>query len=128
MNFSFDLDGTITCHPEVFQALGRALIAAGHSVVILTGIPRSYFDGIRKDKYPFLRDTSWYQEVITSDMYNDNEKSLANKVIEGKMDNRDLVGIYKRRVCKERDIAVHFDDDYEHVFAKDGVPVFGICR
>lgn len=115
MNFSFDLDGTITRHPEVFRALGQSLKAAGHKVYILTGIDLHTFNTKRKAKYPVLSFNDWYDEVITSDQYNVDERAFVPAVLNGKMDNHDLVGIFKRRVCVERNIACHFDDDIDHV-------------
>lgn len=128
MRFSFDLDGTATRYPELFVELGRALRAAGHRVYILTGIPLSVFEGKRKENHPHLSDGSWYDEVLTCDLYNDSERRLAQEVTAGRLDNHVLVGIYKRRLCSERGISLHFDNDVEHVRAKGGVPVFGVAK
>jgi len=128
MKVSIDCDGTATRYPEVFVALGQALRAAGHEVFILTGIPRAVFESNRKSKYPHLADPSWYNEVLTCDLYNENERRLAVEVIAGRLDNHVLVGIFKRRICGEMGIAVHFDDDVEHVRCAGGVPVFGVAR
>jgi len=126
MRVSFDLDGTITKHPEFFVALGKALLAAGHTVYILTGIDLATFRGRRCEKYPCLLKVGWYSAVITADSYNDSERALAQLVVAGKMDNHILVGIFKRRVCAELDIAMHFDDDTTHVRLKGAVPVMGV--
>lgn len=37
MIFAFDVDGTLGAHPVVLGALMRALVAAGHEAVVLTG-------------------------------------------------------------------------------------------
>lgn len=126
MNFSIDCDGTATKYPALFVTLGRALRAQGHRVYILTGIPLSVFNTKRMQKYPHLSDTSWYDEVLTSDLYNDNERVLAMKVISGEMDNHELVGIFKRRICADAGISLHFDDDVGNVRRVGSVPVFGV--
>lgn len=128
MRVSFDLDGTITKHPEVFVVLGASLRNAGHQVYILTGIDRATFESSRKAKYPCLSLAGWYDEVITSDTYNAEERALAAKVIAGEMDNHVLVGMFKRRVCAAYGISVHFDDDVDNVRGtKRDVPVFGVA-
>lgn len=128
MNFSFDLDGTITAHTAVFVAFGKALRAAGHRVTILTGIDLGTFHGRRTTKYPELADTSWYDDVVTADDYNANERALAAQVINGNLDNHILVGMFKRRICRERGIAAHFDDDISHVSPEPGTALFGVIR
>lgn len=128
MIFAFDCDGTVTRYPEIFVQLGRSLRLSGHRVCILTGIPLSVFNGARKEKYPHLNDTSWYDDVLTSDLYNGEERLLAQRVVCGEMDNHDLVGIFKRRLCNEMGVSVLFDDDIEHVRALGGVPVFGVAK
>lgn len=128
MKFAFDVDGTITRHPDIFVAMGKAFKAAGHTVYILTGIPMAHFEGPRKDKYPCLRDTSWYDRVLTSDMYNADERKQANEVVAGRLDNHVLVGIFKQRIARELGISVLFDDDVEHVRVRGGVPVFGVAK
>lgn len=128
MIFTFDLDGTITRYPELFVILGQSLRAAGHEVHILTGIDRGTFDAVRKAKHPCLSQEGWYDDVITSDNYNGDERTLAAKVMAGDMDNHELVGIFKRRVCAELGVALHFDDDTDNVRADGAVPVFGVAR
>lgn len=128
MRFSFDLDGTVTRYPEIFQALGRSLKSDGHEVFILTGVSLGTFRGKRSSKYRFLEDHSWYDEVITSSNYNNEEMALAAKVIDGVLDNHVLVRIFKRRVCGELNISCHFDDDVAHVRSKGAVPVFGVAK
>jgi hypothetical protein len=127
MKFAIDCDGTITRYPELFVVIGRALKQAGHEVFILTGIDMSTFVNKRVPKYGVFRDVGWYDEVLTSDLYNDNERRLAVEVIAGRLDNHVLVGIFKRRICSEKGIALLFDDDVEHVRAKGDVPVFGVA-
>lgn len=127
MRVSFDLDGTVTAYPSIFVDLGSALRAAGHKVYILTGIDMATFNGRRKEKYPCLSCEGWYDEVLTSDLYNSDERRLAQLVIQGRLDNHVLVGVFKQRICAELGISVHFDDDVAHVrTSKGGVPVFGV--
>lgn len=129
MKFAFDCDGTITRYPELFITLGRALRRDGHKVYILTGIPRSVLLGRRSEKYPFIKDTGdWYDTAITSDDYNSEERNLALDVQSGKLDNHVLVGIFKRRICREHNISLLFDDDIGHVRREGEVPVFGVAR
>lgn len=128
MRFAVDCDGTLTRYPDLFVAIGRALKQAGHEVHILTGIDLATFVGKRVPKYECLRDTSWYDEVWTSGLYNENERRLAAEVVAGRLDNHVLVGIFKRRMCAERGVSLLFDDDVEHVRAKGGVPVFGVAK
>jgi len=128
MIFSIDCDGTATRYPELFVALGRALREAGHTVFVLTGIPFSVFESQRKVKYPHFQDHSWYDSVLTSDDYNRDERELAKSVVSGDLDNHILVGIFKRRICKELGICLHFDDDVDNVRADNEVPVFGVAR
>lgn len=128
MKFAIDCDGTATRYPDIFVALGRALRATGHTVYILTGIPLSVFNGIRKDNYLHLSDTSWYDAVLTSDLYNAQERILVADVLSGALDNHELVGIFKRRICSEYGIAVLFDDDVDNVRKRGYVPVFGVAK
>lgn len=128
MKFAIDCDGTSTRYPDLFVAIGRALRQAGHQVYILTGIDMGTFVGKRVPKYECFKDASWYDEVWTSDLYNDAERRLAAEVVSGRLDNHVLVGIFKRRICAEREVSLLFDDDVEHVRAKGGVPVFGVAR
>lgn len=128
MKFAIDCDGTATRYPELFVAIGSALRAAGHDVVILTGINMRTFVNNRVVKYPHFRDASWYGEVWTSDLYNEDERKLSAEVIAGELDNHVLVGIFKRRICAERGVALLFDDDVEHVREVGSVPVFGVAK
>lgn len=128
MRFAIDCDGTATRYPELFVAIGSALRAAGHEVVILTGIDMGTFVNNRVGRYPHLRNAGWYDEVWTSDLYNEHERKLAVEVIDGQLDNHALVGIFKRRICAERGVSLLFDDDVEHVRAVGGVPVFGVAK
>lgn len=128
MKFAIDCDGTATRYPDIFVALGKSLLAAGHEVYVLTGIDQGAWEFNRKTRYPHLADHSWYTDVLTSNLYNDEERSLASLVIEGRMDNHVLVGIFKRRICRERGISVLFDDDVQHVRMDGEVPVFGVAK
>jgi hypothetical protein len=128
MKVSIDCDGTATRLPDFFVALGRALRKSGHQVYILTGIARSVFDSKRKRKYPHLADESWYDDVWTCDLYNDEERRMAAKVLCGEMDNHELVGQFKRRICREQGVAAHFDNDPEHVRRPGEVPVLGVKK
>lgn len=128
MNFAIDCDGTATRYPEIFVEIGRSLRGSGHKVYILTGIDTKTFDGVRKNKYPHLCDTSWYDTVLTSDLYNESERRIAADVISGTFDNHILVGMFKRRICREMEISLLFDDDVEHVRRTGEVPVFGVAK
>lgn len=127
MVFTFDIDGTSAKYPEIFMALGHALKSAGHEVHLLTGIDMGTFNTKRKEKYPHFRDTTWYDRVITTAQYNNDERRLVPLVMDGRLDNHILVGIFKRRVCKELSVTLHFDDDVMNVRKDGAVPVFGVA-
>ena len=123
--FAFDCDGTVTKFPIIFRAMGKALKADGHRVIIITGIPLSVFDKERKDKYAVLRDTSWYDEVYTSSDYNQGECLIAQFVKKKLINNELLVGMFKRRICAEQNVAVMFDDKAViHRHIKGDTPIF----
>ncbi len=126
MKISFDLDETSAKYPDIFVAMGRAFKKVGHTVFILTACSRELFDGDRKNRYPHLRDESWYDDVIGHDNYNEDERNLQKEVDKGKFKHNTLVAIFKRRICRERGIAVHFDDDAEHIRQGCDTLIFGV--
>jgi hypothetical protein len=121
MNLGFDIDGTITKYPDFFIQLGRAWKSFGYKVYIITGLGD---DGLAKrlSKWPYLSDTSFYDEIITTSLYNSEERSLIGKT----ESNEDVVGRFKQRICKEKNIAIMFDD-MASIHRKYGdVPIFEV--
>lgn len=49
MKFAFDLDGTITKHPEAVFDMMSAVEKGGHQVVVLTAVPQGEQPGRRLD-------------------------------------------------------------------------------
>ncbi len=88
---AFDIDDTITRHPEFFSLLTRALRDAGHTVLIIT------FREGREDTEADLR--AWniaYDTLITSSL----EACLEHGVDE-----------WKAAVCKQHGVEIFFEDD-----------------
>ncbi len=88
---AFDIDDTITRHPEFFSFITNALRNAGHTVLIIT-----YREG-RKETEDDLR--GWniaYDTLITSTL----ESCLAHGVEE-----------WKAVMCKEHGVEIFFEDD-----------------
>jgi len=88
---AFDIDDTITRHPEFFSLLTNALQNAGHKVLIIT------FREGRKDTEDDLR--AWgiaYDTLITSTL---------DACIEHGVDE------WKAAVCKEHGVDIFFEDD-----------------
>src|SRR5690606_20748485 len=52
MKIAFDVDETITQHPELFSVLAKSLIAAGHEVYIISDVPEYY----RADRLRILKE------------------------------------------------------------------------
>lgn len=91
MVVAFDIDDTITRHPQFFAFLTQALIAAGHQVLIIT------FRADRLATESDLRD--WgigWTTLITSSL----EACLATGVDE-----------WKSSECRKAGVEVFFEDD-----------------
>ena len=87
----FDIDDTITLHPEFFSLISHALINAGHKVIIIT---------IREDQQTAENDLKlWnvvYNKLVTSTL----ESCLVHGVNE-----------WKAGVCRQNNVDIFFDDD-----------------
>ncbi len=121
MIIGIDIDGTITKYPEFFMELGRLVKASGGNVYIITGLGDSGLSQ-RMSKYSWFKDTTWYDRIITTSMYNDEERGLIGKVDS----NEEIVGRFKQRICKELGVDIMFDDmaSIHRNFGK--VPVFEV--
>jgi hypothetical protein len=121
MIIGIDIDGTITKYPELFIELGRLIKTSGGRVYIITGLGS---DGLaqRMSKYPWFQDKTWYDKIITTSFYNDEERKLIGKV----QSNEEIVGRFKQRVCRELGVDIMFDDmaSIHRNFGK--VPVFEV--
>jgi hypothetical protein len=113
MVIAFDIDDTITRHPEFFSFLSTALLAANHRVVIIT---------FREDPFTAAADLlRWgvvYSELVTSSL----DECLAHGVDE-----------WKAAVCREHGVELFFEDDpnvLRHVDAQTVclMPVDGVIR
>lgn len=125
MIFAIDCDGTFTRYPEIFVAIGKALMAAGHHVIMLTGNKLETMLTDRAVKYPLLTFEPWFDEMVTWDDSNDSERAALHDP-ENKLGARGVVAIFKQRICAERGVAVLFDDDVEHLRQVGNTPVFGV--
>ena len=99
MVIAFDIDETITEHPEFFSLLSRSLRTGGHSVIIIT------FRQDRKAVEEELR--RWgiaYDELITGSL----ESSL-----------RYGVESWKGAMCREHGVDIMFEDDREVISSID---------
>ncbi len=105
MIIGIDIDGTITKYPEFFVELGRMIRNAGGDVYIITGLGLSGLQE-RMSKYTWFADTSWYNKIVTTAEYNDEERSLIGKV----KSNEEIVGRFKQRICSELGVEIMFDD------------------
>lgn len=93
MNVAFDIDDTITRHPQFFALLSRSLRAEGHRVIIITF--RDNRDVTAND----LRE--WgiaYDTLVTSTL----ELCLEHGVDE-----------WKAEVCRTHQVDIFFEDDPE---------------
>ena len=93
MVVGLDIDDTITLHPEFFAIISRALVAAGHRVVVIT---------FRDDRVTTEADLrAWgivYSELVLG---------TANEVLSAGVDE------WKGAVCRRHGVEVFFEDDLD---------------
>lgn len=101
MRFAVDIDDTVTKWPEEFKAIMESLKMSGHDVYMLTGgmDPQSANERYRENQLKKLgieRNTHYDDiHICVSDTYNGVAK-------------------LKGKFCKENEINVDFDDQYEY--------------
>ena len=91
MVIGFDIDDTITRHPQFFAVISKALVAAGHRVIIIT------FREDRDSAEAELR--KWgiaYDGLMTSSL----DTALEHGVDE-----------WKAEACRQHGVEVFFEDD-----------------
>ncbi|MDP6544105.1 MAG: hypothetical protein QGH60_08960 [Phycisphaerae bacterium] len=91
MIVAFDIDDTITRHPEFFSFLSRSLTHGGHTVIVITFREDRDRTEALLDEFGVAYDT-----LITSSL----EAHLQHGVDE-----------WKAAVCRERGVDVFFEDD-----------------
>jgi len=87
----FDIDDTITRHPEFFSLLTNALQKAGHTILIIT-----YREGRKETKADLRAWNIAYDTLITSTL----EACLEHGVDK-----------WKAAVCREHNVDIFFEDD-----------------
>ena len=91
MVIGFDIDDTITRHPKSFSVISKALVAAGHRVIIIT-----FREDRASTEAVLLKWGIAYDELITSTL----ETALEHGVDE-----------WKAEVCSRHAVEVFFEDD-----------------
>jgi hypothetical protein len=93
MTIAFDIDDTITCDTRFFAFLTQALVAAGHSVLVIT---------FRQDRIGAENDLrSWnieYTKLVTA--------TVDDLQIHG-------VNLWKAHICRTQGVNVFFEDSAE---------------
>ncbi len=93
MIIGFDIDDTITRHPEYFAFISHALIKAQHEVIIIT-----FREDRRSTKVDLKRWDIAYSKLITSNL----EECFEHGVNE-----------WKGVVCRQYGIEIFYEDDPE---------------
>ena len=93
MVVGMDIDDTITRHPPFFSFLARALLAAGHEVIIIT----------------FREDPEATKALLEE--WNINYTRLITSSIEACFEHG--VNEWKAAVCRENRVEIFFEDDPE---------------
>lgn len=104
MRIAFDIDGTITCCPEFFSVVSKALIAAGHKVYVI-----SY----REDREFAEQDLAEYG-VVFDELVLPSEQEWQRS---GGENWRQEIGQWKAEACRRLGIDLLFDDMPEVVNA-----------
>lgn len=123
MNLGIDIDGTLTAFPAFFVELGRAWRAKGWKVYLITGLGKRGVEERRK-KWTVLNDTSFYDAIIDTSLYNDDERALIGQ----EPDNELIVGRFKQRMCRELFVAIMFDDMAAKHRSFGDVPIFEVPK
>ena len=111
MNVAFDVDGTIDSFPREFQSLCSALEAAGHHVIIVTGVGGTEVtpdDVVAKKQYLASLGITMYSQVIVCAHGEKSDEDIATE---------------KQQVIEENDIHMLFDNDKRNVKAAAAVGV-----
>jgi hypothetical protein len=99
MVVAFDIDDTITEHPEFFSLLSRSLRAGGHPVVIIT---------FREDRNAVAEDLErWgivYDELVTGSLQSSPKYGTER---------------WKGAMCREHGVDIMFEDDREAISRMD---------
>jgi len=115
MKFGFDLHGVVDERPEMFAAMAKALIDAGHEVHMITG-KRNDEDLVRELaelEFPYTHIfsiTSYHEEIGTEMTYDENKHPFMDAY---KWDR--TKGDYARRV--NLDILFDDSDSYDYAFS-----------
>jgi len=104
MTFGFDIDGTITAHPVEMGAIMKALVDAGHQVIVITGalsrmpIPVEERQRQLAELCSHILQLTHYHDIIVCEA----------ETLEG-------VARLKGKVCGERKVNMIFEDEEDFV-------------
>ncbi len=121
MKFGFDIHGVLDTHPEVYAAMTKALVAAGHEVHVITG---AVWTQEEDDKLKgFGIEWTHFFSITT---YHEELGDVEVEWVDGKpyMD-ADAWNRTKADYCKEHNIAWLIDDSpvYGKYFADENIYV-----
>lgn len=121
MNIGIDIDGTLTKYPEFFVELGKLFRAAGHKVYLITGLGDK---GLKErwEKWGYILDEEFYDDIFTTACYNLEEVALIGK----ELNNEKIVGRFKQRICRELEVDIMFDDQAAIHREFGEVPIFEV--
>jgi hypothetical protein len=121
MNIGIDIDQTLTKYPDFFVELGKLFRAAGHKVYLITGLGDEGLEK-RREKWSYVLDQDFYDDIFTTACYNMEEVSLIGK----EPDNEKIIGKFKQRMCKELEVDIMFDDKAAIHREFGEVPIFEV--
>lgn len=104
MVIAFDIDGTITRCPEFFRLVSRALLAAGHKVIVIT---------FRDDRAMTEADLRRWG-VVCNELFVWGPRAMAGHDADA----------WKAAICREHGVEVFFEDD---PFVADSLPESVVC-
>jgi len=121
MNIGIDIDGTLTKYPDFFVELGKLFRAAGHKVYLITGLGE---DGLKErwERWRYILEQNFYDDIFTTALYNIEEISLIGK----EPDNEKIIGRFKQRMCRELEVDIMFDDKASIHREFGEVPIFEV--
>lgn len=104
MIIGIDIDGTFIPYRFFFSELCHLIREAGGKVYLITGLGKSGLKE-RMKKYVWLTDTTLYDGIYDTSLYNEEERALI-----GVEPNEHIVGRFKQRMCQQLGVQVMFDD------------------
>lgn len=108
MRFGLDIDGTVTQMPDVFQAICRSLMRAGHHVYVVTAA--------RPGRHNPDKNTKAGRQAELA-RYGMKPGIHFDDIVLAWGDDHRAVAEAKARICEELHLAVMFDNDPLNVAA-----------